>query len=40
MNLEGEEREKVSPGRDGVAGVRLFVEENDIGTSLEESVSG
>jgi len=40
MNLEGEESEKVLVGGGGEADdVRLFVEENDISTSLEEGVS-
>ena len=37
MNLGIEEGEKVQSGNEG-NGVRLFVEEDDIGTSLEESV--
>lgn len=37
MNLEIEEGEKVQSGNEG-NNVRLFVEEDDIGTSLEESV--
>ena len=40
MNLEGKEREKVLSGGDGGGDIRLFVEENDIGTPLEESVGG
>ena len=40
MNLEVKESEKVMPGRDEEKDVRLFVEEDDICTSLEESVGG
>ena len=38
MNLEAEEGEKVLSGRNEGDDIRLFVEEDDIGTSLEESV--
>jgi hypothetical protein len=40
MNLEGEERKRVLPGKDTSGDIRLFVEENDIGTPLEKSVGG
>lgn len=39
INLEVEECEKVTSGRNGGSDPRLFVKEDDIGTSLEESVS-
>jgi len=39
MNLEGEESEKVLRGGDEPDDIRLFIEENDISTSLEEGVS-
>ena len=40
MNLEGEERENALPVEMKAGDIRLFVEENDIGTSLKEGVSG
>ena len=40
MNLGVEEGEKVASRRNEGDGIRLFVEEDDIGTSFEESVSG
>ena len=40
INLEIEEREKVMSGRDEGKDIRLFVEEDDICTSLKESVGG
>jgi len=40
INLEGKERERVLSRRDEGDDIRLLVEENDICTSLEESVGG
>ena len=40
MNLGGVGSEGVLPGADEVGDVRLFVEENDISTSLKEGVGG
>jgi hypothetical protein len=40
INLEVKESEKVMPGRDERKDIRLFVEEDDVCTSLEESMGG